>query len=237
MCPIGTRFAREASDPPPLARFTIRRHSNPGIARTRRGPEPASSARRPPGMNRRTALLAIDVTGRPVSRGASRPRDSGRKLAAVRDHVDKATDRRHPTTRRSGPRGRDSICSVSFPAQPGFKLYKKDISRIHEAFATTRNPREGPHRLDLPPHDSFRLAWRPRRRALRPIANRLYAYNSPEILKQVDEIVERFHQRHRGHALIQRPDRRRGRHRDGDTRSIRDSPMSAAARRDSKSGP
>ncbi len=89
-----------ATRPTVATRSTIRRHSYPGISRTRRGPEPASSARRPPGMNRRTALFTSMFLGGLVP-GSLLAQGQGRSLRSATAIRDK--DRRSARARPGRP--------------------------------------------------------------------------------------------------------------------------------------
>jgi hypothetical protein len=137
-------------------------------------------------MNRRTALFTSMFLGALVPRSLH-AQGQGRRLA-VRDR-EKAAELRPidpPDAAEPAVAESDQI-----PLQAGFKFKSWDISR----YTSIREHQAPPEKalidwifLRTPPSDwhGDRLA------ALWADRSRLCAYNSPEILKQVDDIVQRF---------------------------------------------
>ena len=139
-------------------------------------------------MNRRTALmlsmcfgglapgtLLAQVPGRRIAN--SRDRRALRPIGTDRDDVEApASDPELPGT---------------LPREPGFQSRKYDISRYTRIAANQSNPQKA--LIDWIFLRTGIAEWHGDRAAVLS-ANRsqLLAYNSPEILKQVSEIVERF---------------------------------------------
>ncbi len=138
-------------------------------------------------MNRRTALFSSMFLGALLPRSLH-AQGQGRRLA-VRDR-DKAAELRpvDPPADDAEPAGADSD---QIPLQAGFKFKSWDIS----GYTGIREHKAPPEKalidwifLRTAPSDwhGDRLA------ALWADRSKLYAYNSPEILKQVNDIVQRF---------------------------------------------
>jgi len=137
-------------------------------------------------MNRRTALLTSMFLGGLVPRGLL-AQGSGRQLAN-RDRTSRLSSLDRDTA--VAPFS-DSDLPATFPREPGFQLKKWDISRY------TRIPNH-----QAPPEKAL-IDWiflrtginewhGDRATALWANRSQLVAYNSPELIKQVGDIVERF---------------------------------------------
>ena len=141
-------------------------------------------------MNRRTALLASMFLGGLVPRSL-RAQAPGRRLVSRDETAELSAGDSDTAGDGTGAGFEDPDLPAGFPKDRTFKLDKKDISRY------TRIPNH-----QAPPEKAlidwiFLRTGIPEWHGDRPAAlwanrNYLYAYNSPEILKQVDDIVERF---------------------------------------------
>jgi hypothetical protein len=139
-------------------------------------------------MNRRTALLTSMFLGGLIPRSLH-AQGQGRRLA-VRD---KTADLRAVDREDAEPAVVDASPDKMMPPQAGFTFKPWDISR----YTGIRDHQAPPEKALI---DWIFLRTTPadwhgdRGAALWANRNFLYAYNSPEILKQVDDIVERFTQ-------------------------------------------
>jgi hypothetical protein len=160
-----------------------------GYLASRRGPAeiectPASPARRPPGMNRRTALLSSLFLG-----GLVPPRllaqSQGGKIPNREEHPLGPDD-------PSDGEGAGERLPGAVPRVSGFKQQSWDISRYTSI----------PTNVQAPPQKAL-IDWILLRTGtsewhgdnptvLSADRNRLIAYNTEEVLKKVDEIVARF---------------------------------------------
>jgi hypothetical protein len=138
-------------------------------------------------MNRRTALLLSMFLGGLAPRSL-RAQGLGRRVANARDRG--ALQPANPL-REAEPATGDADLPAGFPRQAGFQLRKYDISRYTRLSHTATNPQKALIdwiflRTGIAEWHGERLA------ALAASRSWLLAYHSPDVLKQVDEIVERF---------------------------------------------
>ena len=137
-------------------------------------------------MNRRTALFTSMFLGGLIPRSLH-AQGQGRRLA-VRD---KTADLRAPGREDAEPAIADSDLPAGFPNQAGFQLKKWDIS----GYTGIRDHQAPPEKalIDWVFLRTATTDWHgDRPAAIWATRNELCAYNSPEILKQVNDIVERF---------------------------------------------
>jgi len=139
-------------------------------------------------MNRRTALMLSMLLGGLVPRSlwaqsggrkSSKTRD--KTLAPVSSRTDDQDDATAPGDEPSAP----------FAPEPGFQWRRYPIARYTQIASSQTNPQKA--LIDWILKRTGIAEWHGDRIAVLS-ANRteLRAYNSPEVLKQVDEVVERF---------------------------------------------
>ncbi len=143
-------------------------------------------------MNRRTALLASMFLGGLIPRSlhAQAP---GRRLAKREDSAGLSVSDSDTAGTGTGAGFVDSDLPATFPRERTFKLQKWDISR----YTRITNHQAPPEKalIDWIFLRTGTAEWHgDRPAALWANRNYLYAYNSPEMLKQAYDIVERFTQ-------------------------------------------
>ena len=139
-------------------------------------------------MNRRTALMLSMFFGG-LAPGRLLAQGQGRRIANSRDRralQPIVTDRDDADASVA-----DTELPSGLPREPGFQFKKYDISRYTRVASNQANPQKA--LIDWIFLRTGITEWHGDRAAILS-ANRsqLLAYNSPEILKQVSEIVERF---------------------------------------------
>jgi hypothetical protein len=139
-------------------------------------------------MNRRTALLLSMFLGGAAARSL-RAQSPGRRIASSRDRVLEPASPPHrndlddPAPDNDPPAG--------FASEPGYKWGKWDLSRYTRIVTNQANPEKA--LIDWIFLRTGIAEWHGDRIAVLSAGrNQLVAYHSPEVLKQVDEIVERF---------------------------------------------
>ena len=138
-------------------------------------------------MNRRTALMVSMLGGLlPQSLWAQQTR--GRKSSSTRDKSFTPVSR--DDDRDDQPSSGDEAPSP-FPPEPGFQWKRYKIARYTAAASNQSNPQKAIidwifKRTGLAEWHGDKIA------VLSASRTELRAYNSPEVLKQVDEVVERF---------------------------------------------
>ncbi len=137
-------------------------------------------------MNRRTALLASMFLGGLVPRSLL-AQGQGRKLARRETPAESVVDDRDTADAGSG----DADLPAGFPKERGFQLKTWDISGYTRISSHQAPPEKAIIdwiflRTGMPEWHGERAA------ALWANRSSLSAYNSPQVLKQVSDIVERF---------------------------------------------
>ena len=140
-------------------------------------------------MNRRTALMLSMLLGTLIPRGLW-AQSAGRKSTKSRDKSLQPASRRDDPDDAAVPPANDEP-PAPFAPEPGFQWRRYPISRYTKAAASQTNPQRAIidwifKRTGTPDWHGDKIA------VLSASRTELRAYNSPEILKQVDEIVERF---------------------------------------------
>jgi hypothetical protein len=138
-------------------------------------------------MNRRTALLLSMLLGGLVP-ASLQAQSSPRRVANSRDRTLQPVARERSD---SDDTGSDSELPSSIPREPGFELRKWDISPYTRLVTTDPNPQKA--LIDWIFLRTGPSEWHGDRIAvLSANRSRLVAYQSTEVLKQVEEIVDRF---------------------------------------------
>ncbi len=141
-------------------------------------------------MNRRTALMLSMFFGG-LAPGSLLAQSQGRRIANSRDRralQPMVTDRDEPDAANSST---DTDLPGAVPREPGFQFKKYDIARYTRVASNQANPQKA--LIDWIFLRTGMSEWHGDRVAvLAASRTQLLAYNSPEILKQVGEIVERF---------------------------------------------
>jgi hypothetical protein len=139
-------------------------------------------------MNRRTALLLSMFFGG-LAPGSLRAQGPGRRIASSRDR--RALEPVAPDRDEADASSIDPALPSAWPKEPGFQLRKYDLTRYNRLPHTTANPQKA--LIDWILLRTGIAEWHGDRAAVLSAGRtQLLAYNAPEVLKQVDEIVERF---------------------------------------------
>jgi hypothetical protein len=139
-------------------------------------------------MNRRTALLVSMLLAGLVPRGLW-AQSAGRKPSKTRDKTFAPVSARDDQS--SDPPATTDEPSAPFAPEPGFQWRRYPITRYTKAASSQTNPQKA--LIDWIFKRTGIAEWHGDKVAVLS-ANRteLRAYNSPKVLKQVDEVVERF---------------------------------------------
>jgi hypothetical protein len=137
-------------------------------------------------MNRRTALMASMLGG--LVPGSLWAQTAGRKSTKTRDKSFTPVSR---DDERDDPAASSDEAPTPFPPEPGFQWKRYPISRYTRAASNQTNPQKAIidwifKRTSLAEWHGDKIA------VLSASRTELRAYNSPEVLNQVDEVVERF---------------------------------------------
>jgi hypothetical protein len=140
-------------------------------------------------MNRRTALLLSMFLGGLIPKGLW-AQTAARKSSKTRDKALQPASRSNDPDDAIVPPANDEP-PAPFSPEPGFQWRRYPITRYTKAASGQANPQKAIidwifKRTGLPEWHGDKVA------VLSASKTELRAYNSPEILKQVDEIVERF---------------------------------------------
>ena len=158
-------------------------------------------------MNRRTALM-LSMLGGLVP---AEPLGADGRPQIVQDPRQVASRRCLATTSRDDQPASGDEAPAPFPPEPGFQWKRYPIARYTSAASNQTNPQKAIidwifKRTGLAEWHGDKIA------VLSASRTELRAYNSPDVLKQVDEVVEQLHQRRRRCSLGSRPVCRRGRY-------------------------
>ena len=139
-------------------------------------------------MNRRTALMLSMLLGGLVPQSLW-AQSGGRKVPKTRDKTSAPVSSRTDDPDDAGGRAEEQ--SGPFAPEPGFQWRRYPIARYTKAASSQSNPQKA--LIDWVFKRTGVAEWHGDKIAVLS-ANRseLRAYNSPEVLKQVDEVVERF---------------------------------------------
>ena len=140
-------------------------------------------------MNRRTALMLSMLLGSLIPRGLL-AQTVGRKSTKSRDKALQPVSRRDDPDDAVVPPANDEP-PAPFAPEPGFQWRRYPITRYTKVASGQVNPQKAIidwifKRTGMPDWHGDKVA------VLSASRTELRAYNSPEVLKQVDEIVERF---------------------------------------------
>jgi hypothetical protein len=137
-------------------------------------------------MNRRTALsLSLLLGG--LTAGSLRAQSPRRRLASRDRSLEPAAQARDDAEAPA----EDSDLPSALPSDPGYQLRKYDISRYTKVASSQANPQKA--LIDWIFLRTGVAEWHGDRPAvLSASRTQLLAYHSPEVLKQVGEVVERF---------------------------------------------
>ena len=140
-------------------------------------------------MNRRTALMLSMLLGGLIPRGLW-AQTAGRKSSKTRDKALQPVSRSDDPDDAAVPPTNDEP-PAPFAPEPGFQWRRYPITRYTKVASGQVNPQKAIidwifKRTGMPDWHGEKIA------VLSASKTELRAYNSPEILKQVDEIVERF---------------------------------------------
>jgi hypothetical protein len=138
-------------------------------------------------MNRRTALM-LSILGCLVPQGL-RAQSAGRKSSKTRDKTFAPVSSRDHEPDDGAASGDDP--TTALPPEPGFQWRRYPIARYTRAASNQSNPQKAI--IDWIFKRTGLAEWHGDKMAvLSASRNELRAYNSAEVLKQVDEVVERF---------------------------------------------
>jgi hypothetical protein len=140
-------------------------------------------------MNRRTALMLSMLLGSLIPRGLL-AQTAGRKSTKSRDKALQPVSRRDDPDDVAVPPANDEP-PAPFAPEPGFQWRTYPIERYTKAAGSQVNPQKAIidwifKRTGTPDWHGDKIA------VLSASRTQIRAYNSPDVLKQVDEIVERF---------------------------------------------
>jgi hypothetical protein len=140
-------------------------------------------------MNRRTALMLSMFLGGLIPQGLW-AQTAGRKSSKTRDKALQPVSRSDDPDNAAVPPSNDEA-PAPFAPEPGFQWRRYPITRYTKVASGQVNPQKAIidwifKRTGMPDWHGEKIA------VLSASKTELRAYNSPEILKQVDEIVERF---------------------------------------------
>jgi hypothetical protein len=139
-------------------------------------------------MNRRTALMLSMFLGGLSPRGLW-AQTAGRKSVKTRDKALQPASRTDDPEDPAAPAGDEP--AAPFAPEPGFQWRRYNIARYTKVAASQPNPQKAI--IDWIFKRTGMTDWHGDKVAvLSASRSELRAYNSPEILKQVDEVVERF---------------------------------------------
>jgi hypothetical protein len=138
-------------------------------------------------MNRRTALMLSMFLGGLLPRGLW-AQSAGRKSAKTRDKALQPTSRSDDP---DDPAAAPDEAPAPFAPEPGYQWRRYPIARYTKIAGNQSNPQKAI--IDWIFKRTGTTEWHGDKVAvLSASRTELRAYNSPEILKQVDEVVERF---------------------------------------------
>jgi hypothetical protein len=138
-------------------------------------------------MNRRTALM-LSMLGCLVPQ-ALRAQSAGRKSSKTRDKTFAPVSSRDDQADEPAASGEEP--TTALPPEPGFQWRRYPIARYTRAASNQSNPQKAI--IDWIFKRTGLAEWHGDKMAvLSASRNELRAYNSAEVLKQVDEVVERF---------------------------------------------
>jgi hypothetical protein len=138
-------------------------------------------------MNRRTALLLSMLGG--LAPQSLYAQSAGRKSSKTRDKTFAPQSSRDDQPDDAAGSGDESTSAL--PPEPGFQWRRYPISRYTRAATNQSNPQKAI--VDWIFKRTGLAEWHGEKMAvLSASRNELRAYNSAEVLKQVDEVVERF---------------------------------------------
>jgi hypothetical protein len=138
-------------------------------------------------MNRRTAIM-VSMLGCLVPQGLW-AQSAGRKSSKTRDKSFAPVSSRDDPPDDSAAAGDETTGSL--PPEPGFQWRRYPIARYTRAVSNQTNPQKAI--IDWIFKRTGLAEWHGDKMAvLSASRNELRAYNSAEVLKQVDEVVERF---------------------------------------------
>ena len=138
-------------------------------------------------MNRRTALMLSMLSG--LVPGSLWAQTAGRKSTKTRDKSFTPVSR---DDERDDQAASGDEAPTPFPPEPGFQWKRYPIPRLHTRCEQSDHPPQKAiidwifKRTSLAEWHGDKVA------VLSASRTELRAYNSPEVLKQVDEVVERF---------------------------------------------
>ena len=138
-------------------------------------------------MNRRTAMM-LSMLGGLVPQGLW-AQSAGRKSSKTRDKAFAPVSSRDDPPDDSAAAGEEPTAAL--PPEPGFQWRRYPIARYTRAASNQTNPQKAI--IDWIFKRTGLAEWHGDKMAvLSASRNELRAYNSAEVLKQVDEVVERF---------------------------------------------